>query len=234
MEKTMYQPIIRKLEYWRDYTGTGDRYRQEHDFDCIMTGGNLHADVIISLWLPLRHSLNFYDYKGWNAWKDYEYEQLKPERLGLKDCPEFLNDLIQNIERFLPPDGPLTSLLIALFTHGQKRANVMLLPYRDWNTRRGRAPFYDYLPHYLYSLLVSDHPLFLQAVKAWIRQENLQMFFEQERIDKDHIRDLAGTGAPWLHSPGMTNLPLLLQNYNEILQERERLLSNTVYDAQTA
>ena len=60
------------------------------------------------------------------------------------------------------------------------------------------------------------------------------MFFEQQQIDKDHIRDLAGTGAPWLHSPRMTNLPLLLQNYNEILQERERLLSNTVYDAQTA
>lgn len=34
-----------------------DQFRQQYDLDCILTNGNLLADTIFSLWLPLRFAL---------------------------------------------------------------------------------------------------------------------------------------------------------------------------------
>lgn len=223
-EKDMYAPILQKIRYWRDYTGTGDLYRQEHDLDCILSGGNLFSDTIFSLWLPLRYTLNYYGCDLWDNWKDFEAEKLRPKRIGLKDCPDFLNALIENIDIFLPP-MELTILLSELFQLGQQRCNVMILPYRSWNCRRGGFPFYDYMAHYLFDIMSTEDPMFLQAIKTWVGREYLQMFFEDEIIDREHIRDLAGTGAPWKHSPAEINLPLLLENYIEILKKRESLIA---------
>ena len=51
-----YTPIIEKIRYWRDDDGVGDEFRRTHDLDCILTGGNLFADLIFSPWLPLRYT----------------------------------------------------------------------------------------------------------------------------------------------------------------------------------
>lgn len=223
-KKDLYAPILRKIKYWRDYTGTGDLYRQQNDLDCILTNGNLNADAIFSLWLPLRYVLNHFGYVAWETWKEYEYEELKPKKMGLKDCPAFLNELIANIEGYLPPTG-LTTLLSELFQLGQQRCNVMILPYRSWNSRRGCRPYWDYLPHFIYDLMNTDSPLFLQALQTWIKSENLEMFFINGRLDKEYLKDLAGTGAIWKHAPENINVEELLINYIAILKERKLIIS---------
>ena len=57
-----YESIIKKINYWKSYDGTGDEYRKTHDLDCIQTKGNLAADTIFSLWLPLRYTLNYFEH----------------------------------------------------------------------------------------------------------------------------------------------------------------------------
>ena len=223
LEKDIYAPILQKIKYWREYTGTGERYRQQHDLDCVLTGGNLLADTIFSLWLPLRYSLNYYDCPDWQDWKEKEYESTSNQRL--KDCPAFLHDLADNIAVYLPPTRHITLLLSELFDLGQKRENVMLLPDRSWNSKRGSWPYYDYTPHFIYDLLSTDSPSVLQARKNWIEEENLTMFFSDGKLDREHVKDLAGTGKPWKHSPTEINLEELLTNYIKILKERASMLS---------
>lgn len=220
-----YHPIIKKIEYWRDYTGTGDLYRKEHDLDCILTNGNLNADTIISLWIPLRTTLNHFGCHFWEEWKEFENKELRPKGQRLKNYTAFLNHLITNIESYLPPTDDLTVRLAELFALGQQRCNVMLLPYRSWNNLRGCFPYFDYMPHFLFDLLATNDPLFRHAIESWIKNEHLQMFFDNEIIQQEYIKDLAGTGAPWRHTPMNINLPQCIQNYIEILKQRKSLIS---------
>ena len=104
----------------------------------------------------------------------------------------------------------------------------MILPYRAWNSRRGGAPYWDYMPHFLYDLLQTDSPLFLEAMSAWIRSEHLEMFFMDERVEKEFLKDLAGTGTVWRHAPKNIDLEKLLTNYIVILKERKKRLSAAV------
>ena len=154
------------MKYWRDYNGTGDEYRKSHDLDCILTGGNLNADTIVSLWLPLRFTLNRFETEKWQQWKIFEQEQLKPKRMGLKSSQEFLNDMILHIEEFLDLESELTKQLSRLFEIGCEHCNVMILPEgcRSWNTKRGRAPYWDYLPAFLYHLFENRRKGFFSRV----------------------------------------------------------------------
>ena len=219
-----YKPIITKIYYWKDYKGEGDAYRKTHDFDCVLTNGNLFADTIFSLWLPLRYTLNYFECNKWAEWKEYEAEVLRPKHMGLKDCTEFLEDIVDSIETFLPPEHTLTKKLIELFKIGQTRTNIMILPYRKWNTARGGRPYWDYMPHYLFDMLDTDDEIFLAAVTKWVEKEKLTVFFEEGTIDKEHIKDLAGTGKVWNHSPSELIVSTLIENYIEILKERRLLL----------
>ncbi len=221
-KKDTYVPILQKIEYWRDYNGTGDLYRKEHDLDCILTDGNLFADTLFSLWLPLRYTLNYYGCELWDKWKEFEAEKLRPQKLGLKDCPDFLNELIENIDVFLPPTE-LTSLLSELFELGQQRCNVIILPYRSWNSRRGYQPYWEYLPHFLYDLMNTESPVFLKAVSTWLQSEQLEMFFNGS-LDKSNLKDLAGTGAVWRHKPNEINVEHLLRSYIDILRARKSIM----------
>jgi hypothetical protein len=216
-----YKSIIKKIEYWENYKGTGDEYRKTHDLDCILTGGNLYADTIISLWLPLRYTLNYYDCEKWQNWKKYEMNQ----KIRLKDCQEFLQDLRTNIKTYLP-EGLVTEKLIELFKIGQTKANIMILPYRKWNTKRGWKPYFDYLPHFLFDLFNTPDEEFLLTIKKWVIREKLESFFDDKVIDMAHIKDLAGTGAVHSHRPIDINISFLLSNYLEILRERAQVLDN--------
>lgn len=210
-----YSHIINQIKYWKSYKGTGDKYRIEHDRDCILTGGNLFADTIISLWLPLRYTLNHYNCENWMIWK----EKSSRNKINLKKTEEFMDDLINNIEIYLPK-GLETELLSELFEKGVKRQNVMILPYRQWNVLRGKAPYWDYFPHFLYDLLDTENRNFIESVQSWIRDEHIEMFFHKS-ITKEELKDLWGSGNVLSHSPRSMNISLLLQNYINILKERE-------------
>lgn len=222
-EKTAFlEPIIAKLIYWRDYDGTGDDYRRTHDWDCILSGGNLNADTIFSLWLPLRYTLNRFNTPMWQYWRDIEYAELKPKGIGLKDHTDFLKDMIEHIDGFLP-DSELRRKLSILFDLGQQRSNVLLLPKRRWNTLRGGKPYYDYLPHFLFDLF--SYALDEEALESWLHKESLEPFFAAETIEQRNILDLAGTGCPCRHNPRNIQLDQLLDNYIAILRRREELLA---------
>lgn len=63
------KPIENKIQNWITYEENKPRipyeqnyevhhrYRSTHDLDCVLLGGDLRADNIISLWLPLRYCL---------------------------------------------------------------------------------------------------------------------------------------------------------------------------------
>lgn len=212
-----YEPILNKLSYWRNYCGTGDEYRKTHDLDCILTDGNLFADTIFSLWLPLRYTLNFFESPRWIYWKKFESHFLRGQGISLKNYNPFIVELEANIESFLHKHE-ITNKLIYLFSLGQKRCNVILLPYRKWNTKRGCHPYFDYLPHFLYDILNTNNT---EATVKWIEREKLAVFFKDRIIEKENLIDLAGTGNVCCHSPREILLPILLDNYTLLLEQRE-------------
>lgn len=219
-----YTPIVEKINYWRESDADvfGDEYREKHDLDCILTNGNLLADTIFSLWLPLRYTLNYFESARWTYWKNFEQAFLKPKKLGLKDHKPFLSELVSDIEEFLPTHE-ITNKLVRLFELGQKRANVMILPYRSWNSKRGYSPYWDYLPHFLWDVLTGPNT---EAVSEWIRREKLSMLFQDENnITRENLIDLAGTGDVRCHAPKDIVLPVLLDNYIRLLEIREGALS---------
>lgn len=216
--------IIKKLQYWHNYQNIyTDEYRKKHDWDCILTNGNLLADTIFSLWLPLRYTLNSFDTDKWIKWKDYERNYLKKKNINLKNCNDFLEDIIKNLKDFLDIDSGITKKLVHLFEIGSERCNVMILPNhcRFWNSERGNSPYYDYLPAFLYDKFETENFNFL---KEWIERESLHMFFTDGKIDQNHIRDLVDSGHPTFHNPSQIELPVMLDNYINILQERKKFI----------
>ena len=147
--------IEQHIQYWINYKGTGDEYRKTHDLDCILTNGNLNADTLISLWLPLRRILSFENTKKWNDYVQVEKNILRPKKINLKKCDEFMCDLRDNVEEFIP-DQDLRNRTEELFELGRTRANVIILPYRKWNNMRAFHPYWDYMPHFLYDLLNTE------------------------------------------------------------------------------
>lgn len=211
--------IIAQIQYWMDYKGSGDTYRKKNDLDCILTGGNLNADSLISLWLPLRYVLNKADQEPWRV---YSKQQ------NLKKNADFLKNLKENLQLFIP-DKYLLNATERLFTLGRTRANVIILPYRKWNVIRGGSPYWDYFPHFLYDLLCTEDKEFLKATQDWIEAENLQMFFNEGNIVKENLRDLWGTGNVRSHKPSAKNFnPVnLINQYSDIIQERKNCMERT-------
>lgn len=103
----------------------------------------------------------------------------------------------------------------------------MILPERNMNTERGKRPYFDYLPHYLYDLLSNENSEKNRLLKNWIEEENLYMFFDGGIIEKENIIDLANTGAINNHLPKNISLSCLLNNYIMILKQREHILSRS-------
>lgn len=217
----VFSPIKEELCYWLD-PGTGDRSKD--DRDCILAGGDLRADTIFSLWLPLRYTLNKMSKPRWRAYLELEYAVLRPRRLRLKNCTDFLTEMIDNPEDFIDLENPLTEKLSNLMTLGMTRANVMILPHRSWNTWRGGAPFYDYIPHFLEALFMRENH---GTLVAWLKREHLEPLFYEGEIARDNIKDLANTGSPRSHSPQDINLTTLFDNYICVLRERGFLLEHS-------
>lgn len=210
-----YSIIKMQIEYWINYTGTGDAYRKKNDLDCILTNGNLFADTLFSLWLPLRYTLNYCGCERWKMWLEKT-----PSNFKFKDSDKFMRDLLENIELYLP-ECEETLLLVELFKRGRSRENVIILPYRRWNNIRGGAPYYDYIQHFLFDMLNTEDEKFLAAMETWIKREHLEMLFLNENIMKENLIDLWGAGKITSHSPQKLKVMNLLKNYIAILKKRK-------------
>lgn len=224
---SLYEPIYTKIKFWIEYEKNRpktdydknkleyDNFRSQNDLDCILRNGNLNADTIFSLWLPLRLSL--VRVSGYRKIKRITGFKTDKENI------DFLKALISdnNLENLLPQDNRTTILLSELFSLGQEIENTMILPNRSLQ-ERGRAPFYDYLPYFLFECFEKGyfHRVFgsNENFKNWIIQENLECFFNGA-ICRENIIDLAGTGNIKYGIPDEINY--LLSNYIRILKIRK-------------
>lgn len=232
MSKTIiYEPIITKLNEWITYAENEpkvdyyenpevyEEYRKTHDRDCILTEGNLYADTIFSLWLPLRNTIVCLN-----------DEQTINEVGDIYNKISFVKELVKedNLEKLLPAKYTVVNKLCRLFKYGMKRGNVMILPERWLNTARGKKPYYDYMPVFLLESFPGGAFASawdgLEDYLAWIRQEKLELFFDGE-IKPENIKDLAQTGdiRKSLPKEGVIGMENLIDSYIDILWEREIL-----------
>lgn len=229
---TIYEPIITKLKEWIIYAENEpmvdyyenpevhEEYRKTHDRDCILTEGNLYADTIFSLWLPLRNTI-----------VSLNEEQTIKEVGDIYDKISFVKALVKedNLEKLLPVKYTIVNKLCKLFELGMERCNVMILPKRWLNTARGKKPYYDYMPLFLLESFPGGAFASawdgLEDYLAWIRQEKLELFFNGE-IKPENIKDLAGTGDIQKSFPqnGAIGMEHLIDSYIDILLERKRCL----------
>lgn len=230
-KNNIYKPIKEKLNEWITYAENEpkvdyhecpevhDEYRKTHDRDCALTGGNLYADTIFSLWLPLRNTIVcLNDESAIEAVGDI-YNKIAFCRALMKD---------DNLERLLPKNQRIVEKLSQLFELGMQGCNVMILPERWLNSARGKRPYYDYMPVFLleafpggvFSTAWKDRDDFVD----WVQREQLEMFFEGE-MSPENIRDLAGTGDICVSrsEEGVVGMERLLDNYISILNARKYL-----------
>lgn len=220
-----YRPIIEKIASWINYeenkpkteykndVENHDKYRAAHDLDCVLRGGDLKADTIFSLWIPLRFALV----------RVSGYDKIK-EVTGMKleKSVSFLKALIRddNLEKLLPITNETTRLLSELFYYGQKIENTMLLPERGLQSR-GSEPYYDYMPYFLYECFKGGKFYWAfgsdEKVCEWIKEEKLECFFDGDAC-RENIIDLAGTGDIKKGVPDDINY--MLKSYISILQKR--------------
>ena len=230
MGRTIYEPIRKKVEEWLWYDENQpegnyfanveehDRFRSLHDRDCMLTGGDLKADTLFSLWTPLRHTIvRLNDQETIRAVGDISKKYV------------FLREFIKedNIEKLLPETESIVHRLSELFARGMGRENVFLLPERKQNCARARKPYYDYVPVMLLEAFPGgvfskywDSP---EAYLRWIGEEHMEMFFDGG-ISPEHIRDLSGSGDAHdsLAPEGVEAMERMLENYITVLKERKR------------
>lgn len=231
MNKT-YEPIIRKVNSWINYEKNRptcsykgnekvhDTYRACNDLDCVLTNGNLYADTIFSLWLPLRYTLLAFHTLE-------EIIEITGEPLSKQNL-SFLEKITNPnmLQILLPINDVRVIKLLKLFEIGQTRANVMLLPERIMNSQRGFAPFYDYMPYFLLECFEGGRfAKFFGSediLCEWVLKERLTMFFSGD-IKKENIIDLACTNSIKYGVPG-EHLNEMLEQYIRILEERTNSL----------
>lgn len=233
MSRNIYEPIRAKVEEWLWYDENQpkcsysanaeehDRFRSQHDRDCMLTGGDLKADTLFSLWTPLRHTIvRLNDRETISAVGDISSKY------------RFLREFIKedNIEKLLPETESIIQKLSELFELGMGRENVFLLPERQLNTARARKPYYDYVPVMLLEAFpggtFSAYWNSPEAYLQWINEEHMEVFFDSG-ISPDHIRDLSGAGdiRDSLAPEGVAAMERMLDNYIAVLKERKRYYS---------
>lgn len=81
-----YDAIQQMLDYWSEpdpylEPGDYDEWRKKNDLDCIIASRDKHvpdnlvlnADLIFSLWVPLRATLNKASNERWVWWREFDY-----------------------------------------------------------------------------------------------------------------------------------------------------------------
>ena len=230
MSRNIYEPIRKKVEEWMWYDENQpkcsyaanaeehDRFRSLYDRDCMLTGGDLKADTLFSLWTPLRHTIvRLNDRETIQSVGDISRKYI------------FLREFIKgdNIEKLLPETESIVHKLSELFERGMGRENVFLLPERQLNCDRARKPYYDYVPVMLLEAFpggaFSSYWNSPEAYLQWINEEHLEMFFDGG-IFREHVRDLSGSGDVHvsLAPEGVALMERMLDNYINVLKERKK------------
>lgn len=245
-------PVKVKLKEWFVYdenkpkcsyqgnTIVHDIYRALNDSDCQLANGNLMADTIFPLWTPLKMSLQSsqsYPYKlQGNKFYPYKLDSFISNSGNIIN---FLTDIHENLEIYLPRNE--WESLYEFAALSLTRANVMILPHRDMQTRgiveynNGNRetiePFYEQMPRTLFECF--DDGEFQNRTKGrnffksnadainWIREEKLESFFDGE-VKKENIKPLikkVGTNEVcWLKEK--EEIDEMLYNFINILKSR--------------
>lgn len=234
-EKDVLKPIKEKLEEWINYEKNipkcsykgneivHDIYRALNDSDCQLTNGNLMADTIFSLWIPMKMSLQCsetYPYKCQGN-KFYPYKQDGYiSKTG--NTINFLTDIQKNLETYLPPNE--WEKLYEFAELASTRANVMILPDRKMQSRG--ILFLDQMPKTIYECFKGgDLNQYFNneesLVTEWIQEEKLGLFFDGE-IKKENIKPIIekmeANEVHWLKDKN--EISEMLDNFINILKLR--------------
>ena len=233
MSRNIYEPIRKKVEEWLWYDENQpksnyfanveehDRFRSLHDRDCVLTGGELKADTLFSLWTPLRHTIvRLNDRETIQSVGDISKKYV------------FLREFIKgdNIEKLLPETESIVQKLSELFELGMGRENVFILTERKLKCARARKPYYDYVPVMLLEAfpggVFSAYWNSPEAYLRWIDEEHMEVFFDGG-VSPEHIRDLSGSGDihDSLAPEGVVAMGRMLDSYIAVLKERRRYYS---------
>lgn len=228
-------PIKKKIDAWIYYEQNRpksdcwkneeehDNFRKANDLDCILTGGNLHADTIISLTFYLRQVL-YHIWNGKKVWNNSEYIPSKEK--SPDEYWKFMKTLSDDLKYYLPEGNCLVKKLSKLFEYGQEKANVMILPER-WLQQKGKKPYFDYMPHFLYECFQrgkfsSAFEKNDEILKEWIRKQHLDMFFKvRNDLSKENIIDLNNTGNIKSNYIPDMNIEKAIDNCIEIIKARK-------------
>lgn len=229
-QNNIYKPIRRKIEEWIRYDDckpvgayydnmeAHDKYRKWHDRDCVMMGGELKADTMFSLWLPLRHTIA----------RINNTETIR-EVGNISSKYDFLRSLDKgnNLEKLLPAYMSITTKLSTLFELGMGRENIFMLPDRQLNSLRGGEPYWDYIPAFLLASFPNGEFAHYwnspEEHLEWIEREYFQVFFDGD-ITPENIKDLSGAGDinKSLPPEGVQAMENMIDNYISVLQKRRK------------
>lgn len=190
-----YEDLLEQNKKWLKIKQ--DEWRKENDLDVVWLKGNLNADTIFSVWMPLKMCLQCsaaYPYSQ----KGLKYFPFKQD--GYKGYMNFLTDIEINIDKYLPKDE--WPELYEFAELASTRANVMKLPNRGMQTRgikefsfekwKVTEPFFDQMPRTLYEcfeggeLQKRERAYFKNdnEVIRWVEDEKLTSFLMKKFLER--------------------------------------------------
>ena len=186
--------------YWMKAAGgSGEEWRKKNDLDCLYFDGDLRADTLMSAWTPVKWVADCLN-------RDSKIAFYKVSRIS-EDPHHDLNLLSEEGNMYLPKNHELVKLLNRFLELAELRCNFILLPDRKMNPSRYRTYkkgeqtwLYDEVPATLSHIfdkdslgryfLGDDGEVDIEAAKAWVEREHLEMGFEDGVIDQGHVRPL--------------------------------------------
>ncbi|MBR5975692.1 MAG: hypothetical protein IK020_10990 [Clostridiales bacterium] len=174
-------------------------YRSKNDLDCICFGGDLRADTLMSAWTVMK----------WVA--DYLNKD-KPKRITFNKKTNYSKDpywcvrlLMEKTEEYLPSEHELVQLLLRFLNLAKRPCNFILLPDKNMNCERYNCNIhgqtvrlFDEVPATLYYIFDKEalgryfltdarDAVDVEKVRDWIREEKLDVGFEDKVIDPSRI-----------------------------------------------
>ena len=173
-------------------------------------------EELFPLWRPLRFALA----------RLHGYPKLN--KLGsLDDKEEYSKILLeQGLENYLPADKSVVVKLSKFYELGMTEANLITLPEKeglnDLNLLKNEAPFYGYMPYFLYECFeggqFAEYFANDEELTKWIQKQHLEMLFDGYEVRKENIKDLTGMKDYRKSIP--LDLELMLGNYIDVLEKR--------------
>jgi hypothetical protein len=211
--KKLFNKKYEELTYTErtKYYDATDEWRKKYDLDVRHLKGDLFADTIFSIWMPLKMCLQIS--------ATYPYSEHGKNEKPDKSYP-YIPNIIKNIDTYLPYNE--WEELYKFVSIALTEANVMKLPDRKMQIRGEK--FYDQMPRTLYECfkggIFNEYFKDIQ-VEEWVINQNLNMFFENN-ISRENIKPLISrmkaSEFEWLKN--REEIKEMLTNYFMILEMR--------------